>query len=140
MKASRIAGKVWLLCSYLLLTGALLWSAKQPAGKLSGGVFFVSLLLSWVPAYVYANWEDIRRNKVYWISQTMAIISALLTGAVLLWIFQAPDEPAVASPKDTFWTIAGAAAVYVGVQRFAGTLVCNVFLWVESFCERKLGK
>jgi hypothetical protein len=138
----NIPGKVWLLISYGFLACMLFWSANQPPGKLSGGVFFASLLLSWVPAYVYANRDDIRRNKVFWISQTLALLAGVLVFAVLHWNFQTDHDAraAEAAHDGTFWSIAGAAAGYWSASRALTARASRVSQWVENFLEKRLGK
>jgi len=138
----KFPGQAWLLISYVFLALILFWSANQPAGKLSGGVFLISLLLSWVPAYVYANRDDIRRNKVFWISQTLALLAGLLAFALLHWIFETKHdvEQAQAAADGTFWSLGGAIAGYVSASRALTAKAVRVSQWVENFLEQRLGK
>lgn len=138
----NIPGKVWLLTSYILLVCLLFWSANQPPGKLSGGVFFASLLLSWVPAYIYANRDDIRRNQVFWISQTLALIAGLLAYALLYWNFQTEQDAkaAEAAHDGTFWSIAGAVSGYWSASLALTARASRVSQWVENFLEKRFGK
>jgi len=138
----RIPGQMWLAIAYAVLGSAFFWAANQPPKRLSGSVFTICLLLSWVPAYVYANRDDIVRNKSFWISQGGALLAGLVAYAFFYWKMSGEHDAkaAEAANEGTTWSVIGAVAAYWSAQRALVSRVGRVSRWVEHFLETRIEK
>lgn len=66
--------RLTLLAAYLLLAALVVWAATAPLTRFTGTLTALLVLGSWVPGYIYANWHDIRSNRVFWISNGLALV------------------------------------------------------------------
>ena len=78
IQSANIPAWVWLVVSYAILASALFWMATHEASRITTILVIAGLLGCWIPAYVYANRRDIVQNKVFWISQSIAMTAGLI--------------------------------------------------------------
>lgn len=143
MKAalSKIPAPAWLVVSYALIGGLLYWSGNHEPTQLSASVFFMCLLGSWIPAYVYANRRDMVQNKVFWVSQGVALAAAVMVTCLLgPWIIG--DDSTSASVRQTgSWKgIIGGVFAYIAVQAMCQSIVRSSFDVTESTVEKLMTK
>jgi hypothetical protein len=139
---SKIPAPAWLVMSYALLGGLLYWSGIQEPAQLSASVFFVCLLSSWIPAYVYANRKDMAHNKVFWISQSAAMVVALIVLCVIApWVLHMNDEIVEEGRAQLGWGGIGSGIVaYLLVQDLCTSIVRRAFHITETSVEKLVTK
>lgn len=132
----------WLVFSYVLLASLIWWSATRIATGFVTTVFIACLLVSWIPAFVFVNRDDMARNKVFWISQSAAIGAAFLVGGVLMpLMLDAEDSLMTGSRALHNWggVVVGSLSYLLALNLF-GSLVRRVFDITESEVEKALTK
>jgi hypothetical protein len=112
----------WMVIAYLGLCMVFWWSANQPSAGFAQSVFFLTLFLSWVPAYVYANRRDIACNKAFWFSRAAGLIAGLLMFFLLLYLVGIKDDPDAESSTDLVGWLGGVATYFLS-SHFIDSLI-----------------
>ena len=139
---SKFPAKCWLILTYAILGTAFIWSANQPPTTIATSVFIGCLLLSWIPAYTYAHRQDIVQNKVYWISQSVALVVAILAYAILAWRNSIEHEQNVSEARDggTVFMVICAIFSYITAGRVTSARLTKIYSKIENYVEKKLAE
>ena len=125
-------GLLWLLISYAVMGVCCFWSANQTSGYLAGITFLTTLAFSWLPLYVYLNRQDIKTNKLYWVSQGAALLVTLIV-ALLIFSFESDTQ---SSSRLNAWIVS--FVTYVLFSKFMRFVLARLFRLVEKSVEEKM--
>jgi hypothetical protein len=132
--------RIALVAIYLFLAAVLAWAATAPLNRLTGTLAALIVLGCWVPVYVYANWSDIRSNRIFWISHGIAF-----TVTALLWIIILPNSVDVDDAvQEQARRQGGWFGIGLGVFTYAAMNICSrllanrVFGRIREGIEQKL--
>ncbi len=130
----------WLMIGYAVIGAALFWSVHQSINNVSGTVFFLALLTSWLPAYIFANRRDISLNKMFWISQSAGLLAVLLVVFLISpWLSQWQDSAQAEALKERSWSSTfGALGITLLVSMMGNSLLRKTFLKTEAAVEKHL--
>lgn len=139
---SRLTSVIGLGGVYLLLGGLLYWAVTQPLTRFTGIVAALVVFGSWLPAYLYLRWAEIRGNPVFWISHGLALgvtglAACFLWPAALEWneaVQQAASRPGSAI------SIGGALLFYIVVNQSIHSILGRLYSGVSDNLERRLEK
>ena len=140
--SAKIPAWLWLVISYVIIGGALYWSATQPPSNIALVMFFGSLLVCWIPAYAYANRLDIARNKAFWFSQSAGLIAGLFVACVVApFAMGALDSARETGFQSHSWLgVLGGMVASLIVYQIANSLVGKAFTITESKVEERMTK
>lgn len=118
-----------LVASYLLLAALVAWAATAPLTRFTGILTAVLVLGCWVPGYLYANWHDIRSNRVLWISNGLAFFAtAILLLTLMPNRIEINDALQAEARRQNSWSGIGAAVLgYIGFSLLFRLLANRVF-------------
>lgn len=129
-----------LVAAYLLLAAIVAWAVTAPLTRFTGILTAVLVLGCWVPGYVYANWYDLRSNRVFWMSHCLAFLVT-----AILWINLMPSRieveaaiQAEARRQNSWSGIAVAVLCYIGFNLLFRFLANRAFGALCSAIKRGL--
>jgi len=129
-----------LVASYLLLAALVAWSATAPLTRFTGTLTAVLALGCWVPGYLYANWHDLRSNRVFWISNGLAfVVTAMLWLTLMPNRIELDDAIQVEARRQNSWSGIGVAVLgYIGFNLLFRFLAHRVFGTLRDGIEKRL--
>ena len=129
-----------LVAAYLLLAAIVACAVTAPLTRFTGILTAVLVLGCWVPGYVYANWHDIRSNRVFWISNGLAFVAT-----AILWLTLMPnrieldDAIQAEARRQNSWSGIGVAVLcYIGFNLLFRFLANRAFGALCSAIKRGL--
>ena len=138
----RISAVAWLVIVYVILGVTFLWAANQPPGQPATGLFIGCLAGCWLPAFVYSNRLDMARNKVFWISHTVAGVVALVAWLLIVpWWIQLMDDGLESASKSGGWAgLVVAGVIYFVINGHVQLIVAKIFSTTETVVDKHLSK
>lgn len=132
--------RLTLLAAYLLLAALVVWAATAPLTRFTGTLTALLVLGSWVPGYIYANWHDIRSNRVFWISNGLAlVVTASLWLTMMPRSIELDDALQAEARRQNSWSGIGVAVLgYVGFNLVFRFLAHHVFGSLHDGIEKRL--
>ena len=129
-----------LVASYLLLTALVAWAATAQLTRFTGTLTALLVLGCWVPGYLYANWHDIRSNRVFWISNGLAfVVTAILWLTLLPRSIEIDDAIQAQARRLNSWSGIGVALLgYIGFNIVFRFLAHRVFGSLRDGIEKRL--
>lgn len=129
-----------LVASYLLLAAVVSWAATAPLTRFTGTLTALLVLGCWVPGYIYANWQDIRSNRVFWISNGLAfVVTAILWLTLVPRSIEVDDALQAEARRQNSWSGIGVAVLgYVGFSLVFRFLAHHVFGSLRDGIEKRL--
>lgn len=129
-----------LVASYLLLAALVAWSATAPLTRYTGTLTAVLVLGCWVPGYLYANWHDLRSNRVFWISNGLAfVVTAMLWLTLMPNRIELDDAIQVEARRQNSWSGIGVAVLgYIGFNLLFRFLAHRVIGTLRDGIEKRL--
>ncbi len=133
--------RLTLVASYLLLAALVAWAATAPLTLFTGSITAVLVLGCWMPGYMYANWHDLRSNRVFWMSHGLAFVVA-----AILWLCFMPSRidveaaiQAEARRQNSWFGIGIGVLGYIGFNFLFRFLAHRVFSSLRDCIEKRLG-
>lgn len=125
---------------YLMLAALLVWAATAPLTRFTGMLTAILVLGCWVPAYLYANWHDICSNRVFWVSNVLAlIVTAILWLALMPRSIEIDDAIQAEARRQNSWGGIGVGVLgYIGFNLFFRFLANRVFGTLRDEIEKRL--
>lgn len=132
--------RLTLLAAYLLLAALVVWAATAPLTRFTGTLTALLVLGCWVPGYIYANWHDIRSNRVFWISNGLAlVVTASLWLTMMPRSIELDDALQAEARRQNSWSGIGVAVLgYVGFNLVFRFLAHHVFGSLRDGIEKRL--
>lgn len=132
--------RLTLLAAYLLLAALVVWAATAPLTRFTGTLTALLVLGSWVPGYIYANWHDIRSNRVFWISNGLAlVVTASLWLTLMPRSIELDDALQAEARRQNSWSGIGVAMLgYIGFNLVFRFLANKVFGTLRDGIEKRL--
>ena len=121
----------WLVIVYVILGVTFLWAANQPPGQPATGLFIGCLA-----------GLDIARNKVFWISHSVAGVVALVAWLLVVpWWIQLMDDGLESASKSGGWTglVVGGVTYFV-INGHVQLIVAKIFSTTETVVDKQLSK
>jgi len=129
-----------LVASYLLLAALVSWAATAPLTRFTGTLTAVLVLGCWVPGYIYANWHDLRSNRVFWMSNGLAfVVTALLWLTLMPSRIEVNDAIQAEARRQNSWDGVGIGVLgYISFSLLFRFLAHRVFGTLRDGIEKKL--